>query len=67
MSPVLEAMVRGMKRGAEIGTSPSADRLRDLSAAASSTDYTAAAWQSVGENLRAATETLGSTSQTKRG
>lgn len=50
-----EAIWNGIRRGAQIGIAPDSTRLRELSQRAASTDYTAQAWESVGDSLTAAT------------
>jgi len=54
MATTTEAIVRGMRRGFEMATLPDSSRLRELSEAASSKDYTAEAWTQVGEALHEA-------------
>lgn len=54
MSTTTEAILRGVRRGLAMGVAPDPTRLRELSEAARSTDYTAEAWESVGRDLRVA-------------
>lgn len=54
MSATTEAITRGLLRGTQMAIYPDPTRLRELREAASSTDYTTEAWESVGEHLREA-------------
>lgn len=61
MSPT-QAVLDGLRRGAAMAINPDTTRLRELSEEAQSINYTAEAWKSVGESLRAA---MGTVNQSK--
>lgn len=64
MAMTSEAIVRGIRRGFEMATIPDSTRLHEMREAASSTDYAAEAWESVGELLREAMATQQTQSKT---